>query len=109
MKYLLRIAIVACLGLFCSVAGNAQAADVVVAKKTTELAKNLDLSVDQTAKVEKVFASYKEKQNAIEKISPNAEENDDKLTALDASLMKELSAILTPEQLEKWKSMQPQG
>jgi len=96
-------------GLFVAQTSFAQAAETVTQSKTEMISESLELTPEQSAKVETVYASFTEKQAVVQKSSPNAEEVSAKLEELEASFTEEIAAILTPEQFQKWKSMQPQG
>jgi len=94
--------------LFIGTSMNAQAREVAPKADISELTASLDLTPEQTAQIEDLELRFAEKKTGIKSTSPNAEESVSKMKELKASYYKELSAILTPEQLEKWKSMQPQ-
>lgn len=105
----MRLTFILALGLLFTSNINAQAADAVISKETAVMAKSLELSPEQTTKVQSVFAAFQKKQSAIESSSTDAKIVGAKLDELDASFAKELAGILTPEQFGKWKAMQPQG
>jgi len=108
MKYLLRLGCIVAMTLVFNNVSFSQAAVEVAAAKTEKMAKSLDLSPEQTADVQKLNVQFSEKEKAIASGTPNAEEATGKLKELKVSFIKELSAILTAEQLEKFKAMQPQ-
>jgi len=85
-----------------------QAAVEVAANKTEKMTKALELSPEQSTDVQKLNVQFTEKEEAIQASVPNQEEATGKLAELKASFIKELAAILTPEQLEKFKAMQPE-
>lgn len=105
----MRLTFIFALGLLFSSNINAQAAEAVISKETAVMAKSLELSADQTTKVETILTAFQKKQTAIESSSKDAKEIGPKLDELDASFAKELAGILTPAQFEKWKAMQTQG
>lgn len=74
----------------------------------TELTASLELSPEQVSQIETLELKFAEKKKGIKSTSPNADDAVSKTKALKASYLKELSAILNPKQLEKWKAMQPQ-
>ena len=106
MKFLFRSPMLMLLALMISFTSQAQSNESPVAPE--ELTASLDLRPDQSAQFEELRLRYAEKKMGIKKTTPNAEEAATKIKELKASYLKELSAILTPEQLEKWKAMQPQ-
>ncbi len=109
MKNLMRLSFLFVLGLFFNANIYAQAADAVVSKESTVMAKSLELSPEQTTKVETVFTAFQKKQSVIESSSKDEKVVGAKLEELDASFAKQLAGILTPEQFGKWQAMQPQG
>jgi len=109
MKKLMRLSFIFVLALFMNANIQAQAADAVVSKETAVMAKSLELSPEQTTKVQTVFTAFQKKQSAIQSSSKDVKLVNSKMDELDASFAKELAGILTPQQFEKWKAMQPQG
>lgn len=74
----------------------------------TELTTSLELTPEQVSQIEALELSFAEKKKGIKSTSPNADDAVSKTKTLKASYLKELSSILNPKQLEKWKAMQPQ-
>lgn len=87
---------------------NAQTREEAPKVDVSELSASLDLTPEQVTQIEELEIRFSEKKVGIKSTTPNAEEAGKKMKELKASYHKEISAILTPEQLEKWKSMQPQ-
>ena len=75
------------------------------------LSKQLNLTADQTAKIEPIFASRDEKMAALR--SPNAQADPKTLHkqfhAIQRDTEQQLAGVLTPEQLEQMKSMHHGG
>lgn len=108
MKFLLRSAMLLIFALSVGTAMNAQDRGEAPQVDVSELTASLDLTPDQSAQIEDLEIRFAAKKNGILKTSPNADEAAANMKELKSSYFKELTAILSPEQLEKWKAMQPQ-
>jgi len=75
-------------------------------KQVAHLAKQLNLTPDQQAKLEPIFADHDQKLAAL-----NASATPDKKQrhALEQDLHTQLAAVLTPDQLEQMKAMHHKG
>jgi len=108
MKYLLRSAMLLVFALSMITVSNAQSREAVPNEELSELSASLELSPEQSTQVEQLQIKFAEKKKGIATTTPNADEASAKLKELKASYLKEFAAILSPEQLEKWRAMQPQ-
>lgn len=107
MKTLLRTATLLVLTLMLAHVSNAQTKQESKMQAGTELTAELDLTPEQSKQVVELDNIYKAKKAGLKTTSPNADNYSSKLKELEVSYLKELKSILTPEQLEKWRSMQP--
>lgn len=75
-------------------------------KAAMHLGKALNLSADQTAKLEPIFATRAQKMNDLNaNTSLSPKDRHKQMRAIQADTQQQLSTVLTPEQLDQVKSM----
>lgn len=75
-------------------------------KAVQHLAKQLNLSADQTAKLEPIFATREQKISALNADTTLAPKDRHKqMHAIQQDTQQQLSTVLTPEQLDQMKSL----
>lgn len=72
-----------------------------------KMAKDLNLTADQKAKVEAAMKEQGEKMRGMRDLSPD--ERREKGKALREDMAKKMKGILTADQFEKWEKMRSQG
>lgn len=105
----MRLTFILALGLLFASNINAQAAEAAISKETAVMVKSLDLSPEQTTKVQTVYATFQKKQSVVKFSSKDQKVVGAKLDELDASFAEKLAEILTPDQFSKWQSLQNQS
>ena len=75
-------------------------------KAAMHLSKKLGLSADQTAKLEPILADRQQKVQAVRAgTSLTADQRHVQMHAIAKNTREQLAGVLTPEQLNQWKSM----
>lgn len=75
-------------------------------RETKKLSKRLHLSADQRAKVEPILADRDQKLTALQADSTLAPQDmHQQMKAIHEATEQQLATVLTPDQLQQWKSM----
>ena len=75
-------------------------------RQAMHLSKKLGLSADQTAKLEPILAQHRDQAMAIrQNTSLSPDQKHQQMHDLKRNTHQQLSSVLTPEQMQQWKSM----